>query len=245
MVFSGAEIEQFMSEGFVVLREGFSRDVAAAGRTFIWDRIGFSWKDCTTSGQPMIHLRRNFREAPFDRVMNPRVAAALDQLMGAGRWIFDGSFGWWPLLLPGFPGPGGWHVDGSSQTRLTSPKKGVVTLFLFSDIEAGDGGTPMVRRSYRAVAHILAQAEPAGLSPDQLQAQLPPVDPAQIVETTGRAGDVAMLHPLLIHGFGPNRGSRIRFACNPLIRLQEPMELDRRDGTHSPVEEAVRRALGL
>ena len=45
MVFSGAEIEQFMSEGFVVLREGFSRDVAAAGRTFIWDRIGFSWKD--------------------------------------------------------------------------------------------------------------------------------------------------------------------------------------------------------
>jgi uncharacterized protein (DUF433 family) len=193
----------------------------------------------------MIHLRRGFRDAPFDRVMNPRLATAMDQLMGAGHWIFDGSFGWWPVLLPGFPGPGGWHVDGISQHHLTAPEKGLVTLFLFSDIEAGDGGTPMVRGSHRAVAHILAQAEPAGLSPDQLLSQLPPVDPAQVVEITGDAGDVAMLHPLMIHGFGPNRGSRIRFACNPLIRLKQPMKLDRADGTHSPVEDAVRRALDL
>jgi hypothetical protein len=52
------------------------------------------------------------------------------------------------------------------------------------------------------------------------------------------------MHPLLIHGFGPNRGNKIRFACNPLLPLKEPMQLDRSDGAYSPVEEAIRRAIG-
>lgn len=243
MVFSDTQVEQFMSDGFLVLREAFPRDVALAGRAFIWDRIGSSWEDCATSGQPMIHLRKGFREPPFDRVMNPRLTAAFDHLMGAGRWIFDGLFGWWPVLLPGFPGPGGWHVDGSSHQHLTSPEKGLVTLFLFSDVGAEDGGTPMVIGSHRDVAHMLVRAGPSGLTPAELQAQLPPVDPLRVTAIAGEAGDVAMLHPLMIHGFGPNRGSRIRFACNPLIRLKEPMKLDRGDGAYSPVEEALRRAL--
>jgi ectoine hydroxylase-related dioxygenase (phytanoyl-CoA dioxygenase family) len=177
--------------------------------------------------------------------MNGRLQAALDQLMGANRWTFDGRFGWWPVLFPGFPGPGGWHVDGVIQQQLTSPEKGLVTLFLFSDIELGDGGTPMVRGSHHAIARLLAEAEPNGLSPGDLAARLPCVEPAQIVEVTGHAGDVALLHPLLIHGFGPNRGRRIRFACNPLFRLRESMKLDRPDGSHSPVETAIRAAIGL
>lgn len=52
-----------------------------------------------------------------------------------------------------------------------------------------------------------------------------------------------MLHPMVIHGFGPNMGSRIRFACNPQYQLKEPMRLDRVDAAYSPVEEAIRAGL--
>ena len=77
----------------------------------------------------------------------------------------------------------------------------------------------------------------------ELQTKLPPVDECQIIEVTGEAGDVAMLHPMVIHGFGPNRGSRIRFACNPQYQLREPMQIERAGGDYSPVEEAIRAAL--
>jgi ectoine hydroxylase-related dioxygenase (phytanoyl-CoA dioxygenase family) len=71
------------------------------------------------------------------------------------------------------------------------------------------------------------------------------VKATQVVELTGEAGEVAMLHPFLIHGFSANTGTKVRFACNPRYSLKQPMELDRADSAHSPVEEAIRRALGL
>lgn len=99
--------------------------------------------------------------------------------------------------------------------------------------------------SHRAVARLLADAEPSGLRPRELRRKLPPVNDAQTVEVKGEAGDVAMLHPFLIHGWSANRGANVRFACNPRYSLNAPMELDRADRAFSPVEEAIRRALGL
>ncbi len=242
MTFTQPNIDQFLTNGYVVLRDGFSRAVAEAGRTFIWNRIGETWEGCQTSGQPMIHLQRNFKGAPFDQIMNPRLTQAIDELLGAGRWRFDEGYGWWPILFPGFPGPGGWHIDGLARHRLAEPEKGLTTLFLFSDVGADDGGTPLVPGSHRTIARLLAAAEPSGLSGAELSKLLPQA-PEPVVSVAGRAGDVAFLHPFLLHGFGPNTGGRIRFACNPLIRLVSPLNCRRADGAHSPVEEAVRRAV--
>lgn len=228
-----------------MLRGGFPHEAAAECRDFVWQQIP-SWQNCITAGQPLVHVQRSFSGEPFHRVMTARVRFAIDELTGVDRAEIHESFGWWPVLFPGFPGPGGWHVDGSNfHHYLTSREQGLVTLFLFSDIGPGDGGTPVVRGSHHAVARLLAAAEPAGLSLGELQARLPEVNPAQVIEVAGEAGDVAMLHPMLIHGFGPNRGTRIRFACNPQYQLKEPMKLDRPDGSYSPVEEAIRRALGM
>lgn len=245
-IFSDNEIEQFIEEGYVILRGGFSRQVAAEGRAFIGKEMNLNEDDSSAWKKPLIHIQRNFTGAPFDRVMNDRLHRALNQLMGQGRGIIHDHFGWWPILFPGFPGPGGWHVDGSNfQHHVTSREQGLVTLYLFSDLERGDGGTPMIRASHRAVARLLAGAEPAGLSHEELTNKLPQADTTCIVQITGEAGDVAMLHPFLIHGFGPNTGSRVRFACNPQYPLKEAMILNRLDGAHSPVEEAIRRALDL
>jgi hypothetical protein len=47
---------------------------------------------------------------------------------GQGQWIEMG-YGYWTILFPGFPGPGGWHVD-----HLETGYQGLVRLFLFSDM---------------------------------------------------------------------------------------------------------------
>lgn len=243
-VFSQAEIEQFITDGFVMLRGGFSRAAAAAGRAFIWRELGLPPDDPAAWREPIVHIQRNFRGAPFDDVLGPRLRAACAALMGPGRGVVHDFFGWWPVLFPGFPGPGGWHVDGSHfHHRLTSPEQGLVTLYLFSEIAPGGGGTALFLGSQREVARILAAAEPSGLSHSELAARLPPVDPQRVCEVIGAEGDVAFLHPFLIHGFGANRGARVRFACNPQYSLGEPMQLERADDAHSPVEEAIRRAL--
>ena len=100
----------------------------------------------------------------------------------------------------------------------------------------------LVAGSHATIARRIAAAEPAGLSNEELTTELP-IDAARVVSLTGRAGDVALPHPFLIHGFAPNRSRRLRFACNPAYPLREPPSLDRLDGRYSPVEMAIRRAM--
>ena len=263
MAFTADDVERFIADGFVVLREAFSPAVAAEGRAFITQLLGVPEHEppgdvdfpavaarlsadgipASAYDQPMVHIKHAFGGPPFDRVMTPRLRAGLEQLMGEDRAIVYELYGWWPVLFPGFPGPGGWHVDGVSQHRLTTRDRGLVTVFLFSDVGDGDGGTPLVAGSHVTIARQIAAAEPAGLSTDELTASLPVIDPSSVVSLTGRAGDVALLHPFLIHGFGPNTSRRLRIACNPAYPLREPMQLARPDGGYSAVEVAIRRAL--
>ncbi len=104
--FSDAEVEQFKTDGLFVLRRGFPRDVAPRCRDFVWREI-LCWQNCITANQPMVHVQRNFSGGPFVGVMTARVRSEIDQLTGAGRAIVHESFGWWPVLFPGFPGAAG------------------------------------------------------------------------------------------------------------------------------------------
>ena len=258
MVFSKAEVEQFIEDGFVILRRAFPREMAEDCRRFLWDYIG-SWQNCRTDAQAKIAISAGFHEPPFDPVLTPRMSEAFDQIAGRGRWVGSGrhflqdasgggqwiqiGYGFWHILLPGFPGPGGWHID-----HLNTGHQGLVRLCLFSDIGPDDGGTPMVRGSHKEVARaggaevLSGMAPRVGLWKRLKEASLLDPDPRRIVHVTGEAGDVALMHPLLVHGFGPNRGNRIRFACNPLLPLTEPIRLERSDGDYSAIEEAIRRA---
>jgi hypothetical protein len=248
MIFDNLELEQFLVDGYVVLRGAFPRAVALECREFVWQEV-LRWDHCTTYGQPMVQIQTGFGCAPFDRIMNDRLTAALDELVGRRRWKAHNSWGWWSLLFPGFQGPGGWHVDEfkTSTYRLVSPLKAVQTIFLFSDVGPGDGATPIVRGSHRDVARMLAAAEPKGIEPGpEFQRRLEAMaDSSRIVSFTGEAGDVAMMHPFLVHGFGANTGTGIRFACNPLFELIEPLRLELGDAGYSAVEQAIRMAISL
>jgi hypothetical protein len=251
MVFNDSEIEQFISDGYVVLRGAFSRDLAEECREYVWRQVP-SWDECTTYGQPMVQIRKGFGCTPFDRIMNERIAAGLDQVVGVNRWRAPQVYGWWSLLLPGFPGPGGWHVDsGNLRTsgHLTDHHHALVTLFLFSDAGPVEGATTMIRGSHLTVARAIADAR-AGVNWDDLKQTLSATgvlnpSESQIAHLVGQAGDVALMHPFLIHGFGANHGNRIRFACNPLVQLKDDARLERSDGQYSAVEMALRKGLGF
>ena len=251
MIFNDAEREQFIVEGYVLLRGVVSGEVARKCRNFVWNQVPL-WDECTTYGKSMVHLRKGFNCAPFDEIKRDRLAEGLDQLVGINRWKAPEGYGWWPLLFPGFPGPGGWHVDGgqfSCTGSLTEHRHALVTLILFSDVGPGDGGTPMVRGSHLAVARAVAEHHVPVEWPVIKQVLsdrglLNPTD-AQIAQVVGEAGDVALLHPFLIHGFGANQGKRIRFACNPLVQMSDEAVLERADGAYSAVERALRKGIGI
>jgi hypothetical protein len=60
---------------------------------------------------------------------------------------------------------------------------------------------------------------------------------------TGRAGDVILCHPFLVHAAQPHHGTRPRFMAQPPLMPALPYELNRPDADYSPVEFAIRRAL--
>jgi hypothetical protein len=107
----------------------------------------------------------------------------------------------------------------------------------------------VIRGSHLTVARAIADAR-AGVNWDDLKVTLSTggvLDPSefQIAHLVGQAGNVALMHPFLIHCFGANQGNRIRFACNSLVQMRDNAELERLDGRYSPVELALRKGLGL
>lgn len=78
-----AQIEQFITDGFVRIDEAFPRALADAARAILWKATGCSPDDPGTWTRPVIRLGM-FTQPPFIEAANtPRLHAAFDQLTGA------------------------------------------------------------------------------------------------------------------------------------------------------------------
>lgn len=246
-VFSESEIEQFMADGYVMLRGAFSRDAAKNVRDELWKIVGLDPDDSSTWTKNQVHLQKVLKGPLVEPVFTQRIFDAFDDLMGIGRWECEPSLGWWPISFPGFEKPPwqapqtGWHVDGQQfHHHLNSRDQGLLSIFLFSDIEPGDGGTALSLGSHQITARILQDAEPEGMDVYQLLKSVNQHPRERVIETTGEAGDVALMHPFMSHTRSANTGNRVRFICNPCFALKEEMNLqrDNRDD-YSPVELAI------
>jgi len=177
-----------------------------------------------------------------------------------------------------------WHVDGDFFHHfLDSKEQALLPIVLFGDIKVGGGGTMICPDAIATMAKHLA-AHPEGLMPDMTSIEgreTPYKDfdhgffdqavkgvPKDTFKTaTGRAGDIYLLHPLMVHSAAPNylRGkifrqtahkpirsstdrcvtTEPRFITNPPVALKEPFNFDRQDGsTYSLVEQKTLQALG-
>ena len=250
-VLTPSEIEQFIRDGYVVLREAFPRSVAAAVRDVLWHKLNISPTDRSAWTKPVVHLQKTFDEPPFSAAFTERLWSGYDDVMGEERYQRYQGLGWWPVAFPGFDAPpwrapeGGWHVDGIQfHHRIYSRDQGLLPIFVFSDIGPGDGGTAVDAGSHLRTARILAAAEPAGLTIQELSKKVNETRPDRPIEMTGRAGDVVLLHPFMLHTRSANTGNSVRFICNPCVVLKEHMNLKRANtDEYSPVERAIVNAL--
>jgi len=159
---------------------------------------------------------------------------------GAFFLAFPSRDGW------GLPSRG-WHIDANYVSALFPPA-GVRTHALFGDVMPRAGGTLIVSGSHRLVHKYFKDHPPApGIHGAQyrkllqrhpylgdLHAEGDPAQraarfmdraeehdgiPLQVVENTGTAGDVILLHPLVLHVATPNTGSSPRFLLSGGIDL--------------------------
>jgi hypothetical protein len=143
-----------------------------------------------------------------------------------------------PWVIP----TSGWHIDANYLSRL-APPAGVRTHALFGDVEPRCGATQIVSGSHRLVHKWFADnPPPPGTRGAQFRLRLREhpyirdlhtegdevariarfidrvehVDgiPLRVVENTGRAGDVILLHPLVLHVAAPNAGTGPRFLLS-------------------------------
>jgi hypothetical protein len=198
-----------------------------------------------------------YGDEPFVKAANtPRLHRALDQIVGAGRWLPRMNLGTFPVRfpVPGDPGDTGWHIDVSFGTdaldffdwraNIVSRGRALLMLFLFSDVSEDAAPTRIRVGSHVDIARRLAPAGENGLTLRELAAN-GFVESAgrQEVLATGPAGTVYLCHPFLVHAAQPNRGIEPRFMAQPPLLPAAPVRLQRADAAYSPVEQAIRSAL--
>uniref|UniRef100_K3W8D1 Phytanoyl-CoA dioxygenase n=1 Tax=Globisporangium ultimum (strain ATCC 200006 / CBS 805.95 / DAOM BR144) TaxID=431595 RepID=K3W8D1_GLOUD len=251
------EIDAFVRDGFVLLKDAFSEATAAKCRELVWRRLekdGIRKSDSSTwverHGIPEIY---NGDDDPlWNDVLTPRLHRAVDQLCGQGSWEEFGC-GWWMITFPNQADPpweaaGKWHVDGASyQHHLDSKESGLLAIFCFSDVGPTEGGTALSVGSHVPIAQLLEKNQPRGLKGGAVSYNARKFPRRRVVEVNGKAGDVMLVHPFLLHARSKNLGTRgvdsVRIMCNPNIRLHKKMNLDRADDAYTPVERAIVNAL--
>lgn len=240
------QVDRFVTDGWVHVEAAFPREVADAGRALLWERTGCDPDDPTTWTRPVVRLG-GYHDEPFrTAATTPRLCAAYDRLVGAGRWETPGGLGTWPVRFPHDEDPGddGWHVegtfagpDGSTRLNVRSDGRALLMLFLFSDVGPDDAPTRIRTGSHRDVVPLLAPHGDEGAEFFAFAAQaVPATEHRPVAVATGAAGDVFLCHPFLVHAGQRHRGTSPKFMAQPPLRPNGRLDIDHPE---SPVERVV------
>ena len=252
-----SDVNHFVEKGHIVLQDCFPRELAEEWRGFAFKRLGCAPDDPSTWETPRIHLP-SMNRVPIQEVA-PRAWDAICDLVGgedriADPWgnskpswgdgfIINFSLGADTPWQPPSSEVSGWHKDGDFFRHfLDSPEQGLLTIVVWSDIYPKSGGTFVACDSVQHVAQRLYE-RPEGLPPGGFGKLIGKCK--DFAEITGKAGDVVLLHPFILHAASQNPSRRARFITNPPVGLAEPMNFNRENpDDFSPVELAVLDGLG-
>jgi hypothetical protein len=179
-----------------------------------------------------------------------RLAAAVEQLLGAGRWCGRRKWGFWPVNfsycadLPYDYPVTHWHIDGNYfRHTIDCAKQGLLLIGLFTDIKPRWGGTILALGSHKQTARVLAR-HPEGIAHLDLFRDVLSDPIGNFHEVTGEVGDVALAHPFLFHTKGWKPEGPPRIISNTEAALRQPMNFQRaRDEDYSVLEQSIRQAL--
>jgi hypothetical protein len=228
-----ADVQQFLDEGFLVLRGAVDPDVTAACADLLWAETGFDRDDPTTWTQPVVWVG-DMAQPPFAEAANtPAVVAALDAVVDPGRWVPRRSLGSFPLRFPHLeePDDAGWHIEGSYLPRgrktyhanVCSKDRALLLLFLFTDVGDADAPTLIRIGSHLDIPRVLAPYGEDGVSIFRAAQKIDAASAHRpLASATGSAGDVPVCHPFLVHAAQPHHGNRPRFLAQPPIAPAVP-----------------------
>ncbi len=247
----------FIADGFIRIDRAFPKAVAEEARAILWRDTGCDPHDPATWTRPVVRLGQ-YGQPPFRAAANsPAIHAAFDAMVGTGRWLPRPALGTFPIRFPSLDDPGddGWHVDASFgednpdfmewRVNIHSRGRALLMLFLFSDVGPDDAPTRIRAGSHIDIARRLAPAGEAGLTLRELAADgFAESAGRPEVRAVGEAGTVYLCHPFLVHAAQRHRDTEPRFMAQPPLLPREPIRLERADGVYSPVERAIREAIG-
>lgn len=253
---SPQQIQSFITDGFVRIDNAFSADLAIQARTILWNDIPADPNDSSTWTQPVVWLGM-YTQEPFIKAANTAVLhGVFDQLVGKGKWIPCMSVGAFPIRFPSDidSGDTGWHVDAgfpgadpndffAYRINVHSKGRGLLMLFLFSDVAEQDAPTRILKGSHQDVARVLEPKGEQGLSFMELAKVLSELPKRKEALATGAAGTVYLCHPFLVHAAQRHQGLEPKFMAQPPLLVSNQFDLGG-EGSCSPVEEAIRVALG-
>jgi hypothetical protein len=153
---TSADIGRFERDGYVVVRQAFSRTDALAMERQWWreleDTYGIRRDDRSSWRQIPGDLKAARRDPAQTRILTMRVRGVFDDLLGPAAWFAPRDWGR-PLVT--FPEPGSWevparhwHWDNPCDLHLDHPRALFVVSFIGPVAPAG-GGTLILSGSHR------------------------------------------------------------------------------------------------
>ena len=259
MTLSSDQITRFIEDGFVRIDNAFTTQTAAACRDAIDRAASVRWNEPATWRSPVIRLPLLTEPCFRDAANTATLHAAWDQLLCPDRWIMPQGLGSFVLRFP-VAGPvedDGWHIDVSFagpesdpndflswRANVSSRGRGLLMLFLFTDVSDADGPTRIRIGSHRIIARRLQPFGDAGLSLRDMAANdFSETKDCNVALASGAAGTVYLCHPFVVHAAQRNSGAQARYLAQPPLLTKSPLMLERADSAYNPVERAIRLAL--
>jgi hypothetical protein len=254
------DLDGFARDGYVAVRGAVRADTTAACRELIWASLARRGIRRDDRGSWPAHANLDdLSGEPFAAAgMSPALTGAYDALIGPGRWSQPVELG--NSVVVRFPrehdrGNAGYHVEGSyappggaggdrpGWVNVRSRARGLLALFLLTDVGRDDAPTRLMCGSHLYVPEFLAPHGEAGTdSGATLWRESVLCLPA--AHATGRAGDVFLCHPFIVHtATWPHRGAGPRMIAQPAVNAPDGFALDGSDP--APVARAIVAGLEL
>jgi len=251
-----AFINDFVANGFVFVRGAVAPDVVRECRKEIEEELlalSVDTQDPRTWTNPVVRIPCPDSPAFAAAGTSPALWEMYDALLGPGCWVQrQGVGGTIPVRFPSTkdPGDAGWHIDGSYEVdgqywvNVHSRYRGLLALFLFTDVGDNDAPTEIIVGSHLDIPRALAPyGERGAFFADATKDLTDSTFQRPHALATGQAGDVYICHPFIVHrATWPHRGEGPRMIAQPEIGHYEPFALlDKPDVC--AVERAILRGL--
>ena len=256
MALTTKQIDDFIDNGFVKIENAFSADIANECRAILWNETGCSPDNPDSWTAPVIRIGE-LGDKPFKEAANTSILhQAFDQLVGKDNWIAKETLGSFPIRFPSKEKANdtGWHVDASFpgddignyfawRINVGSKARGLLMLFLFSDVSDEDAPTVLKVGSHLDVAKMLGPEGEKGISFIELAQRIDSLPERPVALATGKAGTVYLCHPFMVHAAQEHNGSTPKFMAQPALMTKNDFELKKNNESACPVEKAIMRGL--